>query len=293
MIGLLNVDKPMGLTSAAVVGRLRRSSGEKRVGHGGTLDPRATGVLPVFFGRSTVLAEHLSAQGKSYRGEMVLGWTSTTDDAEGHLTAAPLPAGITADVVAATLATFVGEHRQAPPAYSAVKIDGRRSYARARQGESPRPALRTVSLKDARLRDLSHEPGGLRAVVDVDCGPGFYVRALARDLGRALGGGGYLDALRRTRVGELCVDEAIGLDAAEALGGAVAEILASPLAAVGSLLEVQVRPEDEGRLAHGMDVEAPGAGSGRAFARGVGDRVLAVGEVVGGRFRPHRLVDLG
>ena len=293
LLGLLNVDKPGGLTSAAVVGRLRRSGGERRVGHGGTLDPLATGVLPIFFGRATVLAEYLSVQGKAYRGDVVLGWTSTTDDAEGALVPAPLSSPAEAADVAAALAPFVGEHLQAPPAFSAVKIDGRRSYARARQGEAPQPAPRPVRLDSARLLGLEQRDAGLTAVIEIECGAGYYVRALARDLGRALGGGAYLSGLRRTRVGPLRVEDAISLDAAEALGGELHTRLLSPLAAVGNMLEVAVLPTDEGRLAHGMEVEAAVIGTGPAYARGDGDRVLAIGAVAGGRFRPHRLVDLG
>lgn len=293
LLGLLNVDKPAGLTSAAAVGRLRRSGGEKRVGHGGTLDPSATGVLPIFFGRATVLAEYLSAQGKTYRGEVVLGWSSTTDDGEGELSEAPLAMAAEAPAIAAVLATFVGEHPQAPPAYSAVKIDGRRSYSRARDGESPQPKARLVLLSAARLERLDEQDGLLTVTLHLECGPGFYVRSLARDLGRALGGGGYLRNLRRTSVGGLRVEDAISLVDAEALGAGLSSRLLSPLAAVGTMLEVPVRPEDEGRLAHGMEVEAPVVGTGPAYARGDGDRLLALGELAGGRFRPRRLVDVG
>ena len=276
------------------MGRLRRSSGEKRVGHGGTLDPLATGVLPIFFGRATVLAEHLSAQGKSYEAEVGFGWSSTTDDAEGELTEVPFSAEPADADVAAALAGFVGEIQQAPPAYSAVKIDGERSYARARRGDEPAPAPRTVLLSEARLTRLGREAGGLLvAGLEISCGPGFYVRALARDLGRALGGGGYLRSLRRTRVGTLEVVDAIGLEEAVALGAGIAAHLLPASLAVGSMIAVPVRPQDEGRLAHGMEVAAPVTGSGAAFARGDGDRLLAIGEVAAGRFRPRRLVEIG
>jgi tRNA pseudouridine55 synthase len=275
-----------------VVGRLRRSGGERRVGHGGTLDPAATGVLPVFFGRATVLADYLSAQGKSYRGEVVLGWTSTTDDAEGELTCAPLAGPVDAATVASALSAFTGDRPQAPPAYSAVKIGGRRSYAVARAGGDPAPPARSVHLGGARLCELEEAEPGPVAVIELDCGPGFYVRALARDLGRALGGGAYLRALRRTRVGPLLADGAVPLEDAEALGPALAGRLGSLLGAVRDLVEVAVSPADIGRLAHGMEVAAPVTAGGPAYARS-GDRVLAVGDVAGGRFRPHRLVDVG
>ncbi|HEY8739564.1 MAG TPA: tRNA pseudouridine(55) synthase TruB [Candidatus Dormibacteraeota bacterium] len=275
------------------MGRVRRSSGERRVGHGGTLDPSATGVLPIFFGRATVLAEYLSAQGKAYTGEVVLGVTSSTDDAEGELAVVPVPAGVDEATVAATLATFVGTHQQAPPAYSAVKIDGERSYKRARRGDQPSPAARPVVLEAATLTGLRVEHGAPVASIDVVCGPGFYVRSLARDLGRALGTAGHLRGLRRTRVGPLAVGEAISLEEAEALGPELGARLLSPALAVTSLIEVTVLPVDEGRLAHGIEISAPVPGGGAAFARAEDGRLLAIGEVLGGRFRPRRLVELG
>ena len=277
-----------------MVGRLRRSSGEKRVGHGGTLDPAATGVLPVFFGRATVLAEFLSAQGKSYLGQFVLGVSSTTDDGDGQLTEVAFEREPGEADVTAALATFVGDIQQAPPAYSAVKIDGERSYARARRGDHPAPTARPVVLSYARVvRFERDQRGALLPTVEISCGPGFYVRALARDLGLALGSAGYLRSLRRTSVGPLRVDDAVTLEDAEGLGEMLSERLLPAALAVGSMIAVPVLPEDETRLAHGMEVAAPVAGSGPAFARGEGDRLLAIGELFGGRFRPRRLVELG
>lgn len=275
------------------MGRLRRSSGEKRVGHGGTLDPSATGVLPIFFGRATVLAEHLSALGKDYAGEVVLGWSSATDDAEGELTTVPVPAGVDEAAVAAALAGLVGDLAQAPPAYSAVKIDGERSYRVARRGDQPTPEARVVRLDEARLTGFRRGDDDLVATIEVTCGPGFYVRALARDLGRALGTGGYLRGLRRTRVGPLDAADSIALEEAEQLGEALGARLAPATLAVAAMLEVVVLPVDEGRLAHGMEITAPVVGSGAAFARAEDGRLLAIGEIVGGRFRPRRLVEVG
>jgi tRNA pseudouridine55 synthase len=250
-------------------------------------------VLPIFFGRATVLAEHLSAQGKRYTGEVVLGWASATDDAEGELTAAPLPSGVDEAAVASALAGFAGHRAQAPPAYSAVKIEGQRSYKMARRGDEPAPAPRLVHLEQAHLTGFQRAGDGLVATVDVTCGPGFYVRALARDLGRALGTAGYLRGLRRTRVGSLDAADSITLDEAEELGPALGARLAPATLAVASLLEVVVLPVDEGRLAHGMEIAAPVVGSGAAFARAEDGRLLAIGEVSGGRFRPRRLVEAG
>jgi tRNA pseudouridine55 synthase len=276
-----------------VVGRLRRSSGEKRVGHGGTLDPAATGVLPIFFGRATVLAEYLSAQGKAYRGTIAFGFASSTDDGEGELTAAPVPPDLDEATVAAALALFVGAIQQEPPAYSAVKVDGERSYRRARQGDGSRPAAREVQLSRAQLLGLDREDGVLVAEVAITCGPGFYVRSLARDLGAALGTAAHLRRLRRTSVGPLDQAGAISLEDAEALGPSISSRVLPATLAVGQMIPVPVLPADEGRLAHGMDVAAPVTETGLAFARGEGDRVLAIGEVAGGRFRPRRLVEVG
>jgi tRNA pseudouridine55 synthase len=249
-------------------------------------------VLPIFFGRATVLAEHLSAQGKTYTGDVVLGWSSSTDDGEGELTAVPAETDIDGAAVAAALAGFVGDLEQAPPAYSAVKIDGERSYDLARRGDAPTPAARTVRLESARLVELLRGPD-LVARVEVACGPGFYVRALARDLGRELGTAGYLRSLRRTRVASLDVADALPLEEAEQLGASLGSRLVPATVACAAMLEVIVLPSDEGRLAHGMEIVAPVVGSGAAFARAEDGRLLAIGDIGGGHFRPKRLVDLG
>jgi tRNA pseudouridine55 synthase len=263
------------------------------VGHGGTLDPSATGVLPIFFGRATVLAEYLSAQGKTYTGEVVLGVASTTDDAEGELTPTPLPV-LDEATVSAALAEFVGDVMQAPPAFSAVKIDGERSYRRARRGDEPEPEARPVRLEAASLRGLgTGEDGTVVAAIEISCGPGYYVRSLARDLGARLGTAGHLRTLRRTRVGPLDASDAIGLEEAEALGEGLGARLLDAGLAVTALIEVTVMPSDEGRLAHGMEVTAPVAGGGEAFARAEDGRLLAIGELAAGRFRPRRLVEAG
>lgn len=293
---MLNLDKPSGMTSAAVVGRLRRSSGVRRVGHGGTLDPLASGVLPIFFGRATVLADVLSAQGKSYRAGVRLGARSDTDDAEGELTPAPVPPGLAEAEVAEALGRFVGFIRQRPPAYSAIKVAGERSYRRARAGAAvalpPREVLvRSVSLASWHL--AAQGQAGPLATVEVSCGPGFYVRSLARDLGEALGGGGHLESLVRTAVGPLRLEAARSLEDAEALGAGIAEVLESPRVALDDRPAVRVDTAAEDDLLHGREVAAPAIQAGRAYAIDGGGRVLALGEVSGERFRPRRLVELG
>lgn len=224
--GLVVVDKPGGMTSHDVVARLRRLAGTRRVGHGGTLDPMATGVLVVGVERATRLLTYVSGSDKSYTATVRLGQATVTDDAEGDVVSQVSAAGVTEAAVRAALLAFVGEIDQVPSAVSAIKVNGVRSYARVRKGEQVELAARRVSIH--RL-----EVGGIRAgtrgadmggadmdiadmhIVDVDidvtCTSGTYIRAIARDLGTALGVGGHLTALRRTAVGGFTLAEAATL----------------------------------------------------------------------------------
>jgi tRNA pseudouridine55 synthase len=195
--GLVVVDKPGGMTSHDVVSRVRRLAGTRRVGHGGTLDPMATGVLVVGVERGTRLLHYVVGSDKSYQATIRLGETTVTDDAEGEVLARTSAVGIDPSAVRASLAPFVGEIDQVPTAVSAVKVDGVRAYRRVRAGEAVALAPRRVTI--SRL--------------DVDCSSGTYIRAIARDLGAALGVGGHLTALRRTKVGAFSLAEAATLDA--------------------------------------------------------------------------------
>ena len=207
--GVLVIDKPAGLTSHDVVARLRRLTGESRVGHAGTLDPAATGVLPVCVGQATRLVEYLSTADKGYLTEVVLGARTDTDDLEGHLTeSAPVPALAEADVEA-VLAGFRGQIRQFPPAYAAIKVEGRRLYEFARAGQAVEVPARTVTIH--RLHLLAWRPPALTLLVE--CSKGTYIRALARDIGAAIGCGGYVQALRRVWTGPFCLADAWTLDA--------------------------------------------------------------------------------
>lgn len=203
--GLLVVDKPGGITSHQVVSRARRALGTKKVGHAGTLDPMATGVLVLGIGRGTRLLGHLALDDKAYDATIRLGQATNTDDADGEVTAASGADGLSVDLVEAALVAFRGDIMQVPSAVSAIKVNGQRAYARVRRGEDVALAARpvTVSRFDVLATRVS-DAGGVR-VLDVDvsvaCSSGTYVRALARDLGDALGTGGHLTALRRTRVG--------------------------------------------------------------------------------------------
>jgi tRNA pseudouridine55 synthase len=195
--GLLVVDKPAGWTSHDVVGRCRRLAATRKVGHAGTLDPMATGLLVLGVGRATRLLGHLALTDKAYDATIRLGVTTVTDDAEGEVVEERDPSGVDDAAVLAGLAALTGPLQQVPSAVSAIKVDGVRSYARVRAGEQVELAARSVTVSALVLRARR----GPELDVTVECTSGTYVRALARDLGAALGVGGHLTALRRTRVG--------------------------------------------------------------------------------------------
>jgi len=274
-----------------VVGRLRRSSGVKRIGHGGTLDPSATGVLPIFLGRATVLAEYLSRQGKTYRAGIRLGAGSDTDDAEGELSPTEVPRGIDSGTIATALEAFVGDIEQCPPVFSAVKVQGERSYRRARRGDLEPPPARMVRVDSNRLVELRAEAEGPLAVVEVECGPGFYVRALARDLGLALGTRAHLAWLQRTRVGGLKLEDAIPMADLETAGADLGAFVLPSCEAMAGVPSVRVGETSFSDLRLGRGVPVAVAALPHAYATDAAGRVLALGRVLGGQFHPHRLVE--
>lgn len=206
--GVVVVDKPAGATSHRVVGRLRRILGTRKIGHAGTLDPMATGVLVCGVNRATRLLGHLMLGTKTYGATIRLGSSTVTDDAEGDIIASVGAAGIGAEAVTALLPRFTGDIEQVPTQVSAIKIDGVRSYARARAGEQVELAARPVTVHRFDLVGSRRDGDQLDLDVEVECSSGTYIRALARDLGSALGCGGHLTALRRTRVGPYGIDRA-------------------------------------------------------------------------------------
>ena len=214
--GLVVVDKPGGMTSHDVVARLRRLLGTRRVGHAGTLDPMATGVLVVGVGRATRLLGHLQLTEKEYAATVRLGVTTTTDDAEGEPTASFDAGSLSDDQVDAAFAAEVGQRDQVPSAVSAVKVDGRRAYARVRSGERVTLPPRRVTVHELRVVDVRRHGPTVDADIALRCSSGTYVRAVARDVGARLGVGGHLTALRRTRVGAFGLDRAATLDRLEA-----------------------------------------------------------------------------
>ncbi|MCX4996269.1 tRNA pseudouridine(55) synthase TruB [Streptomyces longwoodensis] len=215
--GLVIVDKPSGFTSHDVVAKMRGIARTRRVGHAGTLDPMATGVLVLGVERATKLLGHLALTEKEYLGTIRLGQTTLTDDAEGEITARADASRVTRDAIDAGIAKLSGAIMQVPSKVSAIKIDGVRSYKRAREGEDFEIPARPVTISSFTVhdvRDAVAEDGTpvLDLVVSVVCSSGTYIRALARDLGADLGTGGHLTALRRTRVGPYKLDAARTLD---------------------------------------------------------------------------------
>ena len=211
--GLVVVDKPAGMTSHDVVGRLRRLAGTRKVGHAGTLDPMATGVLVVGLNRATRLLGHLALTEKAYDATVRLGAATTTDDAEGETLTSTSTAHLDEQRVRAAAAAFEGDLQQRPSSVSAIKVDGKRSYARVRAGEDVDLPTRPVTVHELRVGAVRREGDALDVDLSVRCSSGTYVRAIARDLGEALAVGGHLTALRRTAVGPFTLAEAHTLDA--------------------------------------------------------------------------------
>lgn len=222
--GLVIVDKPAGVTSHDVVARVRRLAGTRKVGHAGTLDPMATGVLVLGIERATRLLGHLMLTEKSYSATVRLGVSTTTDDAEGEVVETRSAAGIDEERVRGAFATQVGDILQVPTAVSAIKVDGKRAYQRVRDGEQVELKARPVTVHEVTVGEVRSEGDVVDVEISVRCSSGTYIRAIARDVGEALGVGGHLTMLRRTAVGPY------GLDVAKTLDELSDEFAALPLA---------------------------------------------------------------
>jgi tRNA pseudouridine55 synthase len=274
--GVLNVDKGAGETSFTVVNRLRKLTGAHRVGHAGTLDPLATGVLPILFESATRLAEFALRLPKTYVADIHLGFTTATDDAEAEREPVGDPSALTlADIVGA-LEGFTGRILQEPPAFSAVKVDGMRAYKLARRGEEPRPQAREVEVYEARLLDFS--PGAEAvARVEIRCSSGTYLRSIARDLGRRLGVGGYLGRLVRTAYGPLDIASAIAVDALTTADEVRSRLLPAEVI-LPDMERVRLNVEQEAMVRQGRSVRVlPEPGPGLIRAHDVGGRLIALG----------------
>jgi tRNA pseudouridine55 synthase len=296
--GILVVAKPVGPTSHDIVGLVRRLSATKRVGHGGTLDPFASGVLPVFLGRATRLVEYHLADRKRYRATVCFGASSTTDDLEGALTPVAGPAP-TRDAVESALTVFRGEIDQRPPAYSAIKVAGRRAYAMARAGETVELATRSVTIHDIKIVEWDGATTGEPvAIVDVECSAGTYVRSLARDLGTAVGSAAYLGALTRTASGPFDLDDAISVDDVRAAAEAGSDRLAGLLRPIDAGLElptVTVPPGSISAIGRGQSIGVP-PGTGPLPSDqplrliDAAGELLAIGRLVGTKLAPDKVL---
>lgn len=290
MLGVVNLDKPIGPTSHDMVGLLRRLTGMRRIGHAGTLDPLASGVLPILVGAATRFSEDLSGGTKRYTAVIRLGQRSVTDDAEGPITpvAGPLPAD---DQLAAALRRLVGAFEQVPPAFSARKRDGMTAYRAARAGRPIELAPRLVQVDRIDLLATKRGDGWLDAEIDLRCGAGTYVRSIARDLGDQLGCGGHLHALRRTEAAGLSVEGALTPTQLEEL--AAADRLAEAVLPIEGLLalpHLALAPDEVRRFLHGAAQPlAGGIGEGRHMIYD-GGRMLGIGTLQAGVLRPDKVL---
>ncbi|WP_034265668.1 tRNA pseudouridine(55) synthase TruB [Actinospica robiniae] len=289
--GLVIIDKPGGWTSHDVVGKMRRLVGTRRVGHAGTLDPMATGVLVLGVEKATRLLGHLALTRKEYEATIRLGQATVTDDAEGEVTAQADPAAVAAvtdAAVAAGIAALTGEIMQTPSSVSAIKVDGVRSYHRVRSGDEVKLQPRPITVYEFELFGIRREPGVLDADVRVVCSSGTYIRALARDLGASLGVGGHLTALRRTRVGPYSLADAASLTqlAERAEAGEAVPVLPIADAAGAAFPRYDADEEQARAIAHGGPLPARGLGPGPIAVFAPDGAFLALVEEQGRRCKP-------
>jgi tRNA pseudouridine55 synthase len=291
--GLVIVDKPGGWTSHDVVGKMRRLVGTRRVGHAGTLDPMATGVLVLGVERATRLLGHLALTRKEYEATIRLGQSTITDDAEGEVTEqapAERVAAVADEAIAAGIAALTGEIMQVPSAVSAIKVDGVRSYARVRSGDEVKLQPRPITVYEFELRGTRRlaAEGLIDLDVRVACSSGTYIRALARDLGEGLGVGGHLTALRRTRVGPYTLAEAESLTELMALyeAGEPIPVLSIAEAAGAAFPRYDADEEQAKAIAHGGPLPARGLGPGPIAVFAPDGTFLALVEEQGRRCKP-------
>jgi tRNA pseudouridine55 synthase len=295
MLGVVNLDKPVGPTSHDMVGLLRRLTASRRIGHAGTLDPLASGVLPILVGGATRFSEELTGGSKRYDAVIRLGATSATDDGEGPIIPGErsLPDD---DAIRAALGTFVGSFDQLPPAFSARKSGGRTAHRAARAGEPLVLSVRRVTVHGIELRAITRGEGTVDVAVDLRTGAGTYVRSVARDLGQALGCGGYLLTLRRTEAAGLRVDDALTPEQLERLrdGGRLADAVL-PVAELLPLPRVRLTEADAVRFRNGSRIALVGetdadAADGRRVVLDRSDQLLGVGSVLAGQLQPEKVL---
>jgi len=298
--GWICLDKPYDLTSTHAVSRVRRAFNAQKAGHAGTLDPLATGILPIALGEATKTVPFLVDADKAYRFTIAWGRTTATYDREGE-TIEESGARPTRAEVETSLPAFVGEISQIPPAYSAIKVDGERAYDLARAGETVELAPRAVTIHSARVADV---PDADHITLEIECGKGTYVRAIARDLAKMLGACGHVSALRRTRVGRFTEASAVTLELLEDLGHKArqSEALLPVETALDDIPVLAVTTEDAFRLKQGRSIVLvprqvetvkaglkPGSRTVSAMAEG---RMVALCEMRAGRLEPSRVFHL-
>ena len=296
--GWLILDKPQGMNSTRAVGKLKRLFDARKAGHAGTLDPLATGVLPIAFGEATKTVPFVMDGVKGYRFTIKWGEQTNTDDAHGEVTARSERRPSREEIEAA-LPSFIGEIEQTPPAFSAIRIEGERAYRLARRGEDVKMPSRIVNVESLEIR---RRPDEDHVILDAVCGKGTYVRAIARDLGRMLGCYGHVEKLRRTRVGPFDETMSISLEKLEELGHSAAgcealdENLLPVEAALDDIPELAISRNDAFRLQRGQGVLMRGANapiiSGTVYATLHGE-LIALGEVRRGELRPTRVFNFG
>lgn len=283
--GVLVVDKPKGPTSHDVVERVRRALGNLKAGHTGTLDPMATGVLPVVVGEATKLSQFILEKDKAYEAAVQLGVSTDSYDAMGNVTRErPVPA-LSHELLEAALSKFRGSFEQKPPMFSAVKVQGKRLYELARKGEEVERPSRPVTVHELLLQDFTQTEVRLK----VRCSKGFFVRTLAHELGEALGCGAHLKALRRTLSGPFTLDQALPLEQIEKLGASAVQSLVSMEEALREMPAFTVSAAEVSRVLHGGVVELAGpAGVHRVLSPS--GQLLAIAELVGGRLKYRRVM---
>jgi len=286
MNGWIVLDKPLGLTSAAAVAKVRRLFDRAKAGHGGTLDPQATGVLPIALGEATKVIGYVLDGTKGYRATVTFGESRDSDDAEGSVTATSANRPTEAEIVAG-LDAFRGTITQVPPAFSALKVGGKRAYALARAGAAPEMKPREVEIL---ALDLV-ESGPNHAVLDVSCGKGTYIRALARDLAAHLGTLGYLSALRRTRAGPFTESQAISLVSLEDMrhSARLAEVLLPLETALADIPALALDGEAAAKLRHGQAIGVDAGFSDGIVLATSGNRPVAMAKVQDGTLKPVRV----
>ena len=287
--GVLVVAKEPGPTSHDIVALVRRLTGVKRVGHGGTLDPFAAGVLPVFIGHATRLVEYHMADGKEYRAVVCFGARSTTDDLEGELTPVDAPAP-TRNEVEGTLASFRGDIEQVPPDYSAVRVAGRKAYELARHGEKPELRARRVSVTRLDLTSWDEsDPARPVAQLEIACSAGTYIRSLARDLGEKLGCGAYLGALTRIASGPFRIEQAHALDAVRvALSTGRVQDMLLPMDAGLDFPELQLNAAEVMHLARGQQLRRA-TDEGLVRVLDPSGRLVAIARAGNGVLQPEKV----